>query len=166
MAGNARAEGVQTRRTICNRDCPDGCGIVATIETTPAGGERVIKLAGDPDHPVTRGFLCWRTNHFLNLQYGPERVTSPLLRGSDGRLHPVTWEEALDFAARRLLEIRAESGPAAILHYRSGGSLGLLKAVTDAFFRAFGPVTVKRGDICSGAGEAAQESDFGECESH
>jgi anaerobic selenocysteine-containing dehydrogenase len=168
MAGKAEVEETQVRtirKTICNRDCPDGCGIVATIETTAAGGERVVKLAGDPDHPVTRGFLCWRTNHFLNLQYGPERVTSPLLRGPDGLLHPVSWEEALDFAARRLLAIRAESGPAAILHYRSGGSLGLLKAVTDAFFRAFGPVTVKRGDICSGAGEAAQEADFGECDS-
>src|SRR5438876_11931987 len=121
MVGNAGTAATHTRKTICNRDCPDGCGIVATIETKADGAERIVKLAGDPDHPVTRGFLCWRTNHFLNLQYGPERVTSPLLRGPDG-LHPVSWEEALDFAARRLLAIRAESGPAAILHYRSGGS--------------------------------------------
>ena len=146
---------------MCNRDCPDACGIVATIEN-----ERVVKLSGDPAHPITRGFLCWRTNHFLGLQYGPERLTSPLLRGPDGVHRPVSWDQALDFAAARLLAIRAESGPAAILHYRSGGSLGVLKALTDAFFEAFGPVTVKRGDICSGAGEAAQETDFGECESH
>ena len=156
---------VETRKTICNRDCPDACGIVATVEKTEAG-ERVVKLAGDPDHPITDGFLCWRTNHFLNLQYGPERVTEPLLRGTDGQLHAVSWDEALDFAARRLLQIRSESGPASILHYRSGGSLGMMKAVSDAFFRAFGPVTTKRGDICSGAGDAAQALDFGESESH
>lgn len=126
----------------------------------------MVKLGGDPQHPITRGFLCWRTNHFLNLQYGPERLTEPLLRGSDGVHRPVSWEQALDFIATRLLAIRAESGPAAILHYRSGGSLGVLKALSDAFFEAFGPVTVKRGDICSGASEAAQEIDFGECESH
>jgi len=155
----------ETRKTLCNRDCPDACGIVATVART-ASGERVVKLAGDPDHPVTRGFLCWRTNHFLDLQYGPERLTTPLMRGPDGVQRPVSWDEALDFAARRLVEIRAESGPAAILHYRSGGSLGMLKAVSDAFFQAFGPVTVKRGDICSGAGEAAQQADFGECESN
>jgi anaerobic selenocysteine-containing dehydrogenase len=149
------------KRTICNRDCPDACGIVATVENG-----RVVKLAGDPDHPVTRGFLCWRTNHFLNLQYGPERLTTPLLRGPDGVQRPVSWDAALSFAAQRLLQIRAESGPAAILHYRSGGSLGMLKGIPDLFFRHFGPVTVKRGDICSGAGEAAQETDFGECESH
>jgi anaerobic selenocysteine-containing dehydrogenase len=162
MSAAAGASGDrETRRTICNRDCPDACGIVATVE-----GERIVKLAGDPQHPVTRGFLCWRTNHFLNLQYGPERLTAPLLRGPDGVQRPVSWDQALDVAAARLLAIRAESGPAAIMHYRSGGSLGLLKSVPDAFFRAFGPVTVKRGDICSGAGEAAQEADFGECESH
>jgi anaerobic selenocysteine-containing dehydrogenase len=151
----------ETRRTICNRDCPDACGIVATVENG-----RVVKLAGDPQHPVTRGFLCWRTNHFLTLQYGPQRLTEPLLRGADGVHRPVSWEQALDFAAARLLAIRAQSGPAAILHYRSGGSLGMLKALSDAFFEAFGPVTIKRGDICSGASEAAQETDFGECESH
>ena len=49
-----------------------------------------------------------------------------------------------------------ESGPTAIFHYQSGGSLGLLKYVNSYFFELFGPVTVKRGDICSGAGDAAQ----------
>ena len=36
----------------------------------------------------------------------------------------------------------------------------------DYFWELFGPVTVKRGDICSGGGDAAQMTDFGEEESH
>jgi anaerobic selenocysteine-containing dehydrogenase len=147
---------VELRKTVCNRDCPDACGIVAHVEDG-----RVVQLGGDPDHPVTGGFLCWRTNNFLPLQYSPERLTAPLLRGK-----PVSWEEALDFAARELLRIRAESGPAAIFHYRSGGSLGALKHLSDYFFARFGPVTVKSGDICSGAGDAAQLLDFGEEDAH
>jgi len=150
-----------TRKTICNRDCPDACQVVATVED-----DRVVKLAGDAAHPVTRGFLCWRTNHFLDLQYGPTRLTTPLLRGPDGRHRPASWDEALDFIAARLLAFRRESGPASIFHYRSGGSLGLLMSLVDWFFECFGPVTIKRGDICSGAGEAAQNADFGECDSH
>ncbi len=145
----------EQRRTLCNRDCPDSCSIVASVESG-----RVTKLAGDPDHPVTRGFLCHRTNRFLDLQYSPERLTAPLMRKS-GELVPVGWDEALDYAAAELVRIRSESGPAAILDYRSGGSLGLLKSLTGYFFSLFGPVTTKRGDICSGAGEAAQELDFG-----
>jgi anaerobic selenocysteine-containing dehydrogenase len=42
----------------------------------------------------------------------------------------------------------------------------MLKMLSDWFFELFGPVTIKRGDICSGAGEAAQEADFGACDSH
>lgn len=151
---------IETRHTTCNRDCPDACGIVATIEDG-----RVTRIRGDAEHPVTQGFLCWRTNHYLDTQYSPERLTSPLLR-KRGELVPVSWDEALDFVAERLLTIRAESGPAAIFHYRSGGSLGILKHLCEYFWDHFGPVTVKRGDICSGGGDAAQMLDFGREESH
>ncbi|MFL5414765.1 MAG: molybdopterin-dependent oxidoreductase [Myxococcales bacterium] len=146
----------EIRKTVCNRDCPDACSIVAHVEDG-----RVVQLGGDPAHPVTSGFLCWRTNNFLPLQYHPERLTTPLLRGK-----PVSWDEALDFAARELTRIRAESGPQAIFHYRSGGSLGALKHLADYFFSELGPVTSKRGDICSGGGDAAQLLDFGEEDSH
>ncbi len=126
---------------------------------------RLVRLEGDPEHPVTRGFLCSRTTRFPATQNSPARLLSPLLR-KGGELVPASWDEAIAFAADRLLAIRGESGPAAVLHYRSGGSLGLLKTVVDRFWEAFGPVSVKRGDICSGAGDAAQMTDFGEEDSH
>jgi anaerobic selenocysteine-containing dehydrogenase len=147
-------------RTACNRDCPDACSIVATVEN-----DRVVRIQGERDHPVTRGFLCYRTSHFLDRQYHPERLTTPLYR-RDGVLVPVSWEEALDIAASALLRIRSESGPAAILHYRSGGSLGLMKHLSDYFFERFGPTAMKTGDICSGAGDAAQLTDFGNGDSN
>lgn len=143
-------------RTACSRDCPDACSIVARVEDG-----RVTKILGDPEHPVTRGFLCQRTNRFLERQYDPERLTAPLRRRADGAFEPVSWDDALDEIAAKLLAIRAESGPAAIFHYRCGGSLGLMKHVTDHFFERLGPVGRKSGDLCSGAGDAAQETDFG-----
>lgn len=150
----------ELKRSACNRDCPDACGIVATVENGI-----VTALRGDPKHPVTRGFLCFRTSRFVDKQNAPDRLKKPLLR-KGGRLVEVSMSEALDFAAERLLEIRRESGPAAIFHYRSGGSLGLLKLAADRFFERFGPCTAKIGDICSGAGEAAQVADFGVSESN
>ena len=153
---------MDVRRTTCNRDCPDACSLLVSVE-----GGRATMLRGDPDDPVTRGFLCERTSRFLDRQHDPARLTTPLLRrGLDDPLVPVSWDQALDVAAQRLLAIRKESGPAAILHYRSGGSLGMLKVLADLLFERFGPVSIKRGDICSGAGEAAQEQDFGVSESH
>jgi anaerobic selenocysteine-containing dehydrogenase len=147
-------------QTACNRDCPDACGIVATVENG-----RIVALRGDSSHLVTKGFLCYRTSSFHERLDAEDRVRQPLLR-KDGVLQPVSMAEALDVAAARLTQIRAESGPAAIFHYRSGGSLGLLKAFADRFFAAFGPVTVKSGDVCSGAGEAAQVLDFGVSDSN
>lgn len=147
-------------RTTCSRDCPDACGILATVEN----GE-VTALRGDPEHPVTRGFLCYRTSRFPELSASPARIRQPLLRRG-GELVPVSWDAALDRIARELIAVRAESGPAAIFHYRSGGSLGILKHLTDLFFDRFGPCATKIGDICSGAGEAAQEQDFGVSDSN
>ena len=151
---------VETRKSTCNRDCPDACGLVADVENG-----RILSLRGDSEHPVTRGFLCFRTSRFPAMLDAPHRLTRPLLR-RDGRLVEVDLEEALDVAASRLAAIRAESGPEAILHYRSGGSLGLLKGIADRFFEALGPCSGKIGDICSGAGEAAQVEDFGVSDSN
>lgn len=147
-------------KTACNRDCPDACGIIATVEDG-----RVVRLDGDPGHPVTQGFLCYRTSRFLERQYDPERLTTPLLRRGSGWV-PLSWDDALDLVAEKMLRIKSESGGAAILHYRCGGSMGLMKTVTDHFFERFGPVTVKSGDVCSGAGEAAQMEDFGDKDSN
>lgn len=146
-------------KTLCNRDCPDVCSIVATVEDG-----RVTKLQGDKDHPITQGFLCERTSKFLDRQYSPDRLLTPLMR-KDGVLQPATWDEALDFVAEKLVAIRRESGPAAIFHYRSAGTMGMVNTVTSYFFEQFGPVTDRTGDICSGAGEWAQTTDFGDFES-
>jgi anaerobic selenocysteine-containing dehydrogenase len=152
----------ETHRTTCNRDCPDACTLLVTVEDG-----RPTLLRGDPDDPVTQGFLCERTSRFLDRQADPARFLSPMLRrdGLGSPLEPIGWDEALDLAAARLSAVREASGPAAILHYRSGGSLGLLKHVADRLFEQFGPVTIKRGDICSGPSDTAQETDFGISES-
>lgn len=150
------------RRTACNRDCPDACTLEVAVEEG-----RAVALRGAKDDPVTRGFLCERTSRFLWRQDHPERLTRPLLReAKGGALVPVSWEHALEHAAERLLAARDSHGPASILHYRSGGSLGLLKVLADLFFERFGPTSTKHGDVCSGAGEAAQEQDFGISESN
>jgi formate dehydrogenase alpha subunit len=65
-------------------------------------------------HPVARGSLCvkgWNAHEFIN---SPDRLTGPLMR-RDGRLVPVSWDEALRFAADGLGRIVAEHGPDAIM---------------------------------------------------
>ena len=150
----------QLKRTVCNRDCPDACSIIATVKNG-----KVVRLQGDSEHPITRGFLCYRTSRFLEHQNDSARITTPLMR-QHGKLEPVSWNIALDFIAKQMQRFKDESGPAAIMHYRSGGSMGMMKFVTNYFFERFGPVTVKSGNVCSGAGDEAQLTDFGDKDSH
>jgi len=56
----------EASRTVCNRDCPDACGLIATVEDG-----RLVKLGGDPDHPVTKGFICYRTSLYPETQNSP-----------------------------------------------------------------------------------------------
>lgn len=148
-------------RTACTRDCPDACQILATVEDG-----KIVRLKGDPAHPITRGFLCYRTDHYLERQqYSPERITRPLIR-RDGVLEPASWDEALDLVAQKLACAKAQHGPESIFHYQSGGSLGMMKLLNRRFFEHLGPITTKRGDICSGAGDAAQLADMGREDAH
>src|ERR1700726_5347756 len=59
----------------CPHDCPDACGVLITVEE---GG--ATKIQGDPEHPVTRGFLCAKVAKYLDRVYSPDRVMYPMRR--------------------------------------------------------------------------------------
>jgi anaerobic selenocysteine-containing dehydrogenase len=143
------------KRTACSRDCPDACALEAEVVEG-----RLVSLKGVKEDPVTKGFLCPRTTRFVERQYSVDRIRSPLVRDGNG-FREIGWDEALDLCAEKLKEARDKYGADSILHYKSGGAMGYLKALVSVFFEQFGPVSEKRGDICSGAGEWAQETDFG-----
>ena len=81
---------------------------------------RATRLRGDPDHPVTRGFLCGKVAQYLDREYSPERLLYPQKRvGAKGenRFERISWDEALDIIAGRLTAVSRDFGPEAILPY-------------------------------------------------
>ncbi|MHC1711320.1 MAG: molybdopterin-dependent oxidoreductase [Solidesulfovibrio sp.] len=150
----------RTIRTTCTRDCANTCGLLATVEDG-----RLVKLAGDPAHPLTRGIACRKAAKYVKRVYHPERVTTPLIRKS-GRWEQASWEAALDLIAGRMTAIRDESGPEAILYYQGYGERTALKLLNKYFFNLFGGVTTLRGSLCGGTGQASQNLDFGTRVSH
>ena len=56
-------------RGACPHDCPDTCAMLVTVEDG-----RAVKVAGDPDHPVTNGFLCTKVNRYVERTYHAERL--------------------------------------------------------------------------------------------
>jgi anaerobic selenocysteine-containing dehydrogenase len=99
--------------TVCSHDCPDSCGVLVTVN---AQG-RAIKVAGDPAHPVTQGFLCGKVAKYLDRVYSPDRILyplkrkpgvgkGPLIRGEESNsFERVSWDEALSGIAARLKSI-------------------------------------------------------------
>jgi len=65
----------QVVHAACPHDCPDACGVLITVEDG-----RAKKIQGDPEHPVTRGFLCAKVAKYLDRVYSPDRVLYPMRR--------------------------------------------------------------------------------------
>ena len=79
------------------RECSAGCGLhVRTREGRP------VKLEGNPEHPVNQGSLCARGQASIGRTYHPDRYQTPMLRGADGKLAPVSWEEAIRTLGEKL----------------------------------------------------------------
>ncbi|TVM15945.1 molybdopterin oxidoreductase [Oceanidesulfovibrio indonesiensis] len=146
--------------TTCTRDCPNTCGLIATVE-----GGRIASLKGDPDHPYTRGTACVKAARYIDRVYSRERVTRPMIR-ENGAWRHTSWDEAFALIAARMKSIRDESGPEAILYYQGYGERTALKLLNRYFFNLFGGVTTLRGSLCGGTGQASQNLDFGERISH
>src|SRR5688572_11254771 len=119
--------------TTC-RECSAGCGVMAKQREG-----RVIKLEGNPAHPVNRGGLCARGHAALQGLYDPDRLKSPMVKdGSAWRA--ISWEEALRMAGQRLGPAR---GKAALVTGNLTGSLhelaGAWAADAGATHLVYGP---------------------------
>ena len=153
----------RTVHAACPHDCPDACAVLITIEDG-----RATKIQGDPDHPVTRGFLCGKVAKYIDRVYSPDRVLYPMRRiaakgtHGDGVFQRISWDDAFDVIVTRLKQISAEFGPEAILPYSYGGNLALLNggSMDMRFFHRLGASQLHRS-ICSETGGVALISMYG-----
>jgi anaerobic selenocysteine-containing dehydrogenase len=99
------------QRTFC-RVCEPACGLVATVRD-----DRLIALAPDREHPVSRGFVCNKGIYGLDIHNDPDRLTHPLKRTAAGEFVPVSWDEALGDIAARLKALIEKHGTGAVASY-------------------------------------------------
>jgi anaerobic selenocysteine-containing dehydrogenase len=143
----------------CPHDCPDTCALHVTVREG-----RVMRVAGDPEHPTTHGALCTKVSRYAERTYQPERVLTPLKRvgrKGEGRFEPVGWDEALADIAARLQAIAARD-PQAILPYSYAGTMGLVQGegMAARFWHRLGASLLDR-TICSSAGGEALALTYG-----
>ncbi len=108
-----RVKGVPTTCTGCFAHC----GMVAYV----ADGQ-LMKMSGNPAHPVNKGTLCMTGEASVYKLYDPERVTKPLVKAGkrgQNRWKEVTWEAALAIAAEN---IKAKGNRGVVLETLGGSS--------------------------------------------
>ena len=120
-------EKIKVVHISCPHDCPDACSLLVTVDKA---SNRAIKVAGDPSHPYTKGYLCGKVNHYLDYVYNDQRVMYPHRRlgpkGPGAKFERISWDDALATITQKFNAIIAEYGPEAIQPYSYSGTLGLL----------------------------------------
>ncbi|MCF8087553.1 MAG: molybdopterin-dependent oxidoreductase [Desulfotignum sp.] len=144
----------------CPMDCFDLCRFKVTVTDN-----RVTGIAGDPDHPLTRGMICSKGRDLVKRQEHPDRLHYPMVRKKSGFVR-TTYIEVLDRVAATLTSVHDRWGPAGVLNYTSDGYGGVKSRVQSIFFNCLGGDTRFTGSLCWAAGMAAQTFDFGDARGH
>jgi anaerobic selenocysteine-containing dehydrogenase len=114
--------------------CYHSCGTVVTVEDGKA-----VKIEGLKSHPLNKGKLCPKGEAALEHIYAPHRLKYPLKK-VNGNWERVSWDQALDEIAGKLLHLKKEFGPSVLGVF--SGSIGVenleMAGLTQRFKAAFG----------------------------
>ena len=149
-------EGHSYHHMCCPHDCPDTCSILVTRNDKTG---KVVRVQGDPTHPITKGYLCNKVNHYVELVYNDNRVLYPHKRvgpkGPNAKFERIGWDEALDTITDNMKEVISEYGSEAVQPYSYSGhsACGLL---------GYGSTFLEQNECCQiGAIDLHLRSDVG-----
>ena len=129
-------DGDRVVATFCEL-CFWRCGVLAHVKKDPlTGRERVSKIKGNPDHPLSRGKLCPRGTGGVGLLYDPDRLQKPLIRVSkrgQDVFEEASWDAALNKVAEGMLKVRQRYGPERLALFSHGFGGSWFKHLTKAY---------------------------------
>ncbi|AYQ16602.1 molybdopterin oxidoreductase family protein [Bacillus paralicheniformis] len=147
-------------KSVCSLDCPDQCGLLVHKKDG-----KIVKIQGDPEHPVTQGNICNKVRNMTERIYDPKRLKTPLKRTGpkgDGIFEPISWDEAIETIRTRWQSLIEQEGPESILPYSFYGNMGNLTAegMDRRFFHRLGSSQLDRA-ICTPAGSVGYKYTMG-----
>jgi thiosulfate reductase/polysulfide reductase chain A len=157
MSGRPATGEVRTVPTSCDL-CFWKCNAIAHVRD-----ERLWKIVGNPEDPLSRGRLCPRGTGGIGAQFDPSRLQAPLIRrqsrGAESWAE-VTWDEALGYVADRMQRIKAQYGPEAMALFSHGIGGNFLKHT----LKAYGSANIAAPSFaqCRGPRDVGFELTFGE----
>ena len=153
------------------RMCHGGCGVLVYVKDG-----KVAKIAGDPDCPINHGTLCSKGLASAQLAYHPDRLTYPVKRigpKASGKWERISWDEALDAIAERILDYKENFGPESVVFgygtgrdneaviYRIANCLGSPNVLTAGHF-CYGPRLATSISTC-GTNPVVDYENFPKC---
>jgi anaerobic selenocysteine-containing dehydrogenase len=98
-------------KSVC-RMCHGVCEVLVHVKDG-----RVVKVTGDPDSPMSNGYICSKGVASVDYLYHPDRLRYPLKRAGEkgeNKWERIGWDEALDTIAEKLLAYKDEFGPESV----------------------------------------------------
>ncbi|WP_071393987.1 molybdopterin-containing oxidoreductase family protein [Bacillus tuaregi] len=146
--------------SVCSLDCPDQCGLLVHKKDG-----KIVKVEGDPNHPVTKGNICNKVRNMTARIYDEKRLQYPMKRTGakgEGVFERISWEEAIEEITFRWKKLIENDGPESILPYSFYGNMGNLTAegMDRRFFNRLGATRLDR-TICSTAGGVGYQYTMG-----
>lgn len=135
--------------------CPSHCGIRGRVVDG-----NLVRIEGNPLHPVSRGGLCPKGAAGVQLLYHPGRITGPIERiGPPGssEFKRVSWEDALKRIGANLTDLRAR-GEAGSVVWLMGDTTGIMNDLIRRFAGVYGTRHLIREDYADGSQEVLRLS--------
>ncbi len=86
---------------------------------------RLVKVEGDPDHPISQGRLCIRCLTLPEYVHHPQRITSPMKRAPEDRgkdkWQKISWDEAWDIIVPKIKQLKKDHGAESIVVFGGTG---------------------------------------------
>jgi len=140
-------------KTHCARMDHGGCGLLVGVQ-----GNQIVKIKGDPDGFLNRGYVCHKGRVSAERLTHPDRLRRPLKRTGrrgEGHWQPISWEQALDTVAAGLVKTREAHGARAVA-FCQGMPKGLEHFALIRLANLFGsPNLVAVQDVCHAPREVA-----------
>ena len=111
--------------SACPHDCPSTCALDVEL----LDENRIGRVRGAKDNSYTAGVICAKVARYAERIHHPDRLMTPLRRkgGKGGRdFEPISWDDALDITAQKMLEAEERYGAEAVWPYYYAGTMGLV----------------------------------------
>lgn len=149
---------MEVKRTTCYM-CWQQCGLLIYLENG-----KVVRAEGDPSALVGGGYTCERVAAIPEFHYHPQRLNYPLKRvgqRGEAKWQSITWDQAMDEIAEKLLAIKRDYGPEAIA--KIGGTVhGPADWACWRFFNMWGsPNIFNQGKNCGEANNLMEVAMYG-----